>query len=62
MEKHEMAFRKFVSVRNYLLEEANGDNYCLSAKAYRLCYSLPLRFYLKKTLEQCVKEIKEMAI
>lgn len=61
-EKYENAHKMFLRVRNFLLEEADNDAYCLSAKAYRLCYYLPLKFYLDKTLEQCVKEIKEMSI
>ena len=62
MKKYEKAFRTFLAVRNFLIEEENGDAYCLSAKAHRLCYNLPLKFYLGKTKKQCVKEIKEMAI
>ena len=62
MEKYEKAFRMFVRVRNFLLEEMSGDTYCLSAKAYRICFNIPLKFYLDKPFEQCIKELKEMAI
>ena len=61
LEKYENALKKFVNVKDFLLKEINGDHYCLSAKAYRMCFRLPLTFYFNRSVNQCIKEIKELA-
>ena len=57
---YEYTLKKFLMVRDRLLDETKGDPYSISAQAYRKCFSLPLIFYKDKKFEKCIEEIKEM--
>ena len=57
---YEDTFKKFLMVRDSLLDETKGDHYSISAQAYRKCFSLPLIFYKDKGFETCIEEIKAM--
>ena len=61
MEMYEETFRIFLEVRDALFEEMAQDPYCLAAKAYRKCYSVPLIFYKDKNKQDCINELKNMS-
>lgn len=49
--------RKFLNVRNYLMNKSKGDPKSVIAKAYRICYSKPLLFYKERTRKQAVDDL-----
>ena len=58
MKRFEQARKNFLTVRDTLLHESEGEPYGVAARAYRLAWSIPLIVYLDRTPDEAIQALK----